>query len=172
MRWMWVDHILELTPRERIVAVKHVSLGDDHLDLHFPADWSRRVASLPVMPTSLVIEGMAQTAGIFVSDAGDYRHKVVLAKVSHCEVHEDARNGDTLRYTATIERMDAGGAATRGEVAIRPAREVAFRVVGRIDLMFSHLENNLGGKAFPRHNFVLGDSFRNILANSGLEVRF
>jgi len=169
---MWVDHILELSPGKRLVAIKHVSLGDDHLDIHFGKEPERGLLALPLMPASLLIEGMAQSAGILVSDANDYKQKVILAKITACELSEDAINGDTLRYTADLERLDALGAATRGEVALRKAKGSEFRPIGRVDLMFSHLDNNLAGRRFPEHNFVLGDSFRNILRTSGFEVRF
>ena len=31
MRWMWIDRIVELVPRERMVAIKNVSLAEEHL---------------------------------------------------------------------------------------------------------------------------------------------
>jgi hypothetical protein len=34
--------------------------------------------------------------------------------------------------------------------------------------MFSHVDQNMSGLAFPEHNFVFSDSFRNILRSSGL----
>ena len=35
MRWMWIDRVVELVPRERLVAVKNISLAEDHLHDHF-----------------------------------------------------------------------------------------------------------------------------------------
>ncbi len=46
----------------------------------------------------------------------------------------------------------------------------APREIGRVDLMFSHLDNNLGGVEFPEHNFVFGESFRTLLRSSGVEI--
>jgi 3-hydroxymyristoyl/3-hydroxydecanoyl-(acyl carrier protein) dehydratase len=37
MRWMWIDRVVELKPRERLVAIKHVSLAEEHLHDHFDA---------------------------------------------------------------------------------------------------------------------------------------
>ena len=78
MRWIWIDRVVELVPRERLVAIKNVSLAEDHLHDHFAAEGSR--PAMPVMPASLIIEGMAQTAGILVGHAEGFREKVILAK--------------------------------------------------------------------------------------------
>jgi 3-hydroxyacyl-[acyl-carrier-protein] dehydratase len=170
MRWMWIDRIIELTPRERVVAVKNVSLAEEHLHDHFAACGGR--AALPVMPASLIIEGMAQAAGILVGHAEDFREKVILAKVNVAELDREAVPGDTLRYTATVRRMDAMGASTGGTVELcDPGRPGAgWQAIGRIDLMFSHLDRNMGGHEFPEHNFVFGESFKTLLRMSGVAV--
>src|SRR5262245_21702757 len=110
MRWMWIDRVVELEPRRRLVAVKNISLAEEHLHDHFPA--GEGGPALPVMPASLILEGMAQTAGILVGHAESFRHKVILAKIGRAEITRDAGPGMTLRYTAEIERMDEAGAAT------------------------------------------------------------
>lgn len=167
MRWMWIDRIVELEPARRIVAIKNVSLAEEHLHDHFAARDGR--PALPVMPASLIIEGMAQTAGILVGHAGRFEQKVILAKVSAARLDLDAFPGHTLRYTATIERLDGTGAATAGVVErVRWAPEPVVEPAGAIDLVFSHLDHNRAGAAFPEHNFVFGDSFRTLLAMSGI----
>ncbi len=177
MRWMWIDRIIELAPRERMVAIKNVSLAEEHLHDHFAADDARSLAALPLMPASLIIEGMAQTAGILVGHAEGFREKVILAKISRAELERDAAPGATLRYTAVIERMDAVGASTRGTVELldhaRPG--AGYVPIGAIDLMFSHLDNNMGaagqsGLAFPAHNFVFGETFKTLLRTSGIAI--
>ncbi len=177
MRWMWIDRVVELVPRQRLVAIKNVSLAEEHLHDHFPADASRGLAALPVMPASLILEGMAQTAGILVGHAEDFREKVILAKINKAELSADAGPGMTLRYTATIERMDAAGASTRGVVDLfdHAHADAGYRTIGAIDLMFSHLDQNAGaagrpGEAFPAHNFVFGDGFKTLLRTSGISV--
>jgi 3-hydroxyacyl-[acyl-carrier-protein] dehydratase len=174
MRWMWIDRIVELTPRQRLVAIKNISLAEDHLHDHFPAqsphDGQPGRGAIPVMPMSLIIEGMAQTAGILVGHAEGFREKVILAKVGLAELERDATPGTTLRYTATIVQMDRQGASTQGTVELldhsRP--EDGFVQVGRIDLMFSHIDQNMAGLEFPEHNFVFGESFKTLLRMSGI----
>lgn len=172
MRWMWIDRVVELRPRERMVAIKNVSLAEEHLHDHFAADPARGLAATPVMPACLILEGMAQTAGILVGHAEEFREKVVLAKISRAELARDAAPGCTLRYTADIERMDAVGASTRGTVEMldhaHPDR--GYQPIGAIDLLFSHLDQNMAGASFPEHNFVFGEGFKTLLRTSGIAV--
>lgn len=189
MRWMWIDRIVELVPRQRLVAIKQVSMAEDHLHDHFAAaQWHRRPAGeeratggtpvppsaprppTPIMPASLIIEGMAQSAGILVGHAEGFKEKVVLAKVSRAELDLDAQPGDTLRYTAEIEQFSPVGASTRGTIELiswTARGPAAPRLLGRIDLMFSHLDNNLAGEKYPDHNFVFSESFATLLTLSG-----
>lgn len=169
MRWLWIDRILELVPRTRLVAVKNVSLAEEHLHAHFAATPSR--PALPIMPASLILEGMAQSAGILVGHAESFREKVILAKVNRAELDTDVPPGFTLRYTATITSLDALGASTAGVVELLdPARPGHAQAIGRIDLMFSHIDNNLAGEQFPAENFVFGDAFKTLLRTSGVQI--
>lgn len=170
MRWMWIDRVVELVPRQRLVAIKQVSMAEDHLHDHFAGSATR--PPTPIMPASLIVEGMAQSAGILVGHAEGFREKVVLAKVSRAEIDLEAQPGDTIRYTAEIEQFSSVGASTRGLVELiswTPAAPSNPRVLGRIDLMFSHLDNNLAGEKYPDHNFVFSESFATLLSLSGIE---
>src|SRR6187397_3050404 len=110
MRWMWIDRVVELVPRERLVAIKNVSLAEDHLHDHFAAragdGAAPERAAMPIMPASLIVEGMAQSAGILVGHAEGFKEKVVLAKVGLAELEREVLPGQTLRYTAVIKQMD------------------------------------------------------------------
>lgn len=177
MRWMWIDRIIELVPRQRLVAIKNVSLAEEHLHDHFAADPARGLPATPIMPACLILEGMAQSAGILVGHAESFREKVILAKINRAELERDATPGCTLRYTATIERMDAVGASTKGVVELmdHAKPETGFVTIGAIELMFSHLDNNQGGagrtgESFPEHNFVFGESFKTLLRTSGVTI--
>ena len=168
MRWMWIDRIVELVPRVRMVAVKNVSMAEEHLHDHFAA--SGHHDAMPLMPASLIIEGMAQTAGILVGHAGGFREKVILAKVSKAEFSAEAVPGCTLRYTATINQLDASGASTSGVVELLdPASPSSEPVrIGSVDLMFSHIDQNMAGTEFPKENFVFSSTFKTLLRMSGV----
>jgi 3-hydroxyacyl-[acyl-carrier-protein] dehydratase len=113
---------------------------------------------------------MAQTAGILVGHAEAFREKVILAKVSIAELDREVFPGQTIRYTATIRQMDKIGASTEGLVEVlEPHKGAAPIKMGRIDLMFSHVDQNMAGIEFPEHNFVFGESFKTVLRMSGIE---
>ena len=166
MRWMWIDRIVELDPGQRLVAIKNVSLAEEHLHDHFPAQGDRE--ALPVMPASLMIEGMAQTAGILVGAARDFKEKVILAKIVRAGFERDVLAGDTVRYEARVQRLDAAGAATAGTVSRRGPDTDDWETIGQIDLLFSHVDQSMTGADVPEHNFVFGENLRIILQGVGL----
>jgi 3-hydroxyacyl-[acyl-carrier-protein] dehydratase len=149
MRWIWIDKFLEFESGKRAVAVKNLTLAEEHLHDHYPG--------YPVMPASLMIEGMAQTAGILVGEARDFQEKVILAKIRKASFSGVARPGDQLRYEAEIEQMAEQGASTRGRI-LRNGEPF-----GEVDLFFSHIDKNASGLKFPEENFVFTDQFRSLL---------
>ncbi len=149
MRWIWFDRFEEFVPGERAVSVKNVSLAEDHLHDHFPG--------FPIQPTSLMIEGMAQTAGILVGHAKDFKEKVILAKVKRATFHQIVRPGDQIRFDAQIEQLTDIAATTRGEI------RCGEDVVANVDLVFSHIDQNMSGLEFPEENFVFTDEFMALL---------
>src|ERR1700727_615318 len=106
MRWIWIDKFTEFTSRQSAIAVKNVSLAEEHLHDLYPA--------FPIMPNSLIIEGMAQTSGILVGEARNFEEKVILAKIGRARFHRLVRPGDTLAYIAKIEQLSEEGASISG----------------------------------------------------------
>ncbi|NLX21399.1 MAG: beta-hydroxyacyl-ACP dehydratase [Phycisphaerae bacterium] len=149
MRWIWIDKFVEFESGRRAVAVKNLTLAEEHLHDHFPG--------YPVMPASLMIEGMAQTAGILVGEARDFSEKVILAKVKLARFEGVARPGEQLRFETVIESITPEGATTSGKILCDG------RPLGQVDIMFSHIDQNMSGLNFPQENFVFTDEFRNLL---------
>jgi 3-hydroxyacyl-[acyl-carrier-protein] dehydratase len=166
MRWMWIDTIVAYEPDRRLVAIKNVSLAEEHLHQHF-AEGPDGPAQ-PVMPGSLMMEGMAQTAGILVGSVRRFAEKVILAKIQKAQIDADVTPGQCIRYDASIERIDGMGASTVGTIERLDHRSGQWERIGSTEIMFSHVDKNMSGLAFPEHNFVFSDSFRNILRSSGL----
>src|SRR6516165_9712163 len=94
MRWIWIDRFVALESGKSARAVKNLSLAEDHFAQHFPG--------YPVMPAALILEGLAQTAGILVGEAGNFQEKVILAKVLRAEFHREAVPGEQLVYDAEV----------------------------------------------------------------------
>ena len=151
MRWIWIDKFTDFQSGVRATAIKNVSLAEEHLHDHFPA--------YPVMPASLIVEGMAQTAGILVGEARSFKEKVILAKVKRARFLREVRPGEQLRYDATIEQVTDEAAMTAGKVS------VDGEPLAEIDIVFSHIDNNLSGLVFPEENFVFTEEFKALLHN-------
>jgi len=150
MRWIWIDRFVEFVPGRRAVTIKNVSLAEEHLHDHW--------RDFPIQPASLMIEGMAQTAGILVGQARDFKEKVILAKISKAEFNDIVLPGDQITYEADIEFIAPEAAATRG--VVRKNGEV----IGEVNLMFSHVDRNMAGLDFPKENFVFTGSLERMVA--------
>jgi 3-hydroxyacyl-[acyl-carrier-protein] dehydratase len=149
MRWIWIDKFTEFEPRRYATAVKCVSLAEEHLHDLYP--------DFPIVPHSLIIEGMAQTAGILVGEARQFAEKVILAKIGRATFHRLVRPGETITYRANIDQLSEHGASITGTVTAAQDR------VADIELMFSHIDQNMSGMQFPEHNFVFTEQFLQLL---------
>ena len=163
MRWIWIDKFVEFHSGESAVAVKNVTLAEEHLHDHFPG--------FPVMPETLMIEAMAQTSGILVGEANHFKEKVILAKVKKCVFFDYVKPGDTLKLYAKIESIAPEAASTSGKItcAVRHPQADEEKLIAEIDLMFSHIDQNLAGKEFPKENFVFTDTFKSLLQGLSLD---
>ena len=151
MRWIWIDKFDEFQSGKRAVTVKNVTLAEEHLHDHFPG--------FPVMPESLMIEAMAQTAGILVGEAKKFQEKVILAKIKKAVFFDYVKPGDTIKLESKIESIAPEAASTSGKITR------SEKLIAEIDLMFSHIDQNLAGKEFPDENFVFTDTFKSLLGN-------
>ena len=149
MRWIWIDKFIEFESGKRAVSVKNVTLAEEHLHDHFPG--------FPVMPECLMVEAMAQTAGILVGQAKNFEEKVILAKIKKAVFSRYVRPGDTIKLEAQINAIAAEAASTSGKIMC------GDKLVAEIDLMFSHIDQNMSGKDFPEENFVFTDMFESLI---------
>ena len=150
MRWIWIDKFLEFESGKRAVALKNVTLAEEHLHDHFPG--------FPIMPECLMIEAMAQTAGILVGEARQFQEKVILAKIKNAVFYHYVQPGDAITLHAEIESISPEAASTIGQI------KRGDTLIAQISLMFSHVDKNLAGKQFPQENFVFTDMFHSLLS--------
>src|SRR5215208_968054 len=155
MRWIWIDKFTQFESKVSATAIKNVSLAEEHLHDLFPA--------FPIMPHSLIVEGMAQTAGILVGEARNFAEKVILAKVGKATFHRLVRPGETITFHAIIEQLSEQGASIQGSVTVTGAAQGQPEKVADIELMFSHIDQNMAGLEFPEHNFVFTEQFTELL---------
>lgn len=149
MRWFWVDRFETFIRCQRAVAIKAVTLAEEHLHDHFPG--------AAVVPNSLVLEGLAQTAGILAADAIDYRRQVVLAKVGRAVFSFDALPGDVLRFEVEMVECSEEGSV------LTARSSVGERLHGEAELFFGHI---LRGTEVPK--LFSNEEFKRWLDNLGI----
>lgn len=131
MRWMWLDRFVEFVRGQRSVAIKNVSLTEEPLSEYVPG--------FPVLPCSLIVEGLAWTGGILSNDLRAFRERTVLAKVNRAVFHRPALPGDQLRYSAVVEASEAEGAFLRG------TSHVGDELQAEVDMFLAHLPEDFEG---------------------------
>jgi 3-hydroxyacyl-[acyl-carrier-protein] dehydratase len=150
MRWIWIDKFIEFEHGRRAVAVKNVSMAEEHLHDHVPG--------YPVHPPTLMIEGMAQTGGVLVGEALDFRERVILAKVSRARFHRHVLPGDQIRFEAVVQgEVQPEGASITGRITR------GGDLVAEIEMVFAHLDPTRAPPDIGDENFVFSEDFIRLL---------
>jgi 3-hydroxyacyl-[acyl-carrier-protein] dehydratase len=148
MRWTWIDRFVAFESRKSAVAVKNLSLAEDHFADHFPG--------FPVMPAPLILEGLAQTGGILVGEANRFEMNVVLAKMS-AKFHREAFAGEQLTYTTTLIDLNDTGARVSGTAYS------GNELVAEAEIMFAHVSPAQLPPGLPDTKFVFSGELRHLL---------
>ena len=134
MHWYWIDRITVFESQRCAESIKAVTLAEDHLHDHFKF--------APMMPGSLVIEGIAQTAGLLLHEAKGYKKKVVLAKIPKFVFYQvDTCPGDLLHYKVQLETFREDG----GVASAWAYRNGQLFAEG--ELMFAHLGSEFSSQS-------------------------
>jgi len=106
-----VDSILELE-EERIVGIKNVTINEPFFVGHFP--------EFPVMPGVLIVEAMAQVAGVLVlKNIPDRKNKLVLlASVEEAKFRRPVLPGHQLRIEMKVTKRKASVAKMHGQATV------------------------------------------------------
>jgi 3-hydroxyacyl-[acyl-carrier-protein] dehydratase len=100
--FLLVDRVVELVPDKRVVALKNVTINEPFFQGHFPGH--------PVMPGVLIVEAMAQTAGLLTQISSRLKGNTgsplfYLAKVDNARFNAIVAPGDQLRMEVTLKRL-------------------------------------------------------------------
>jgi 3-hydroxyacyl-[acyl-carrier-protein] dehydratase len=103
--FLLVDRVIELEPRQRIRAIKSVSINEPFFQGHFPGH--------PVMPGVLVIEALAQASGLLTQLSQPPKPKgeepiFYLVKVDKARFARTVVPGDQLVLESVQKRMRLG----------------------------------------------------------------
>ena len=127
MRWFWVDQFTEFVSGSHAKGIKNISLAEDAVDEYCPG--------FPMLPPTLIIEGMAQLGGILVAEHFLFDKRVVLAKVGKAVFHAPALNGQRLDYEVRMDSIQEHGATVTSTSHCEGKRQA------EIDLMFAFLDD-------------------------------
>jgi 3-hydroxyacyl-[acyl-carrier-protein] dehydratase len=97
MRYVLVDRITHLDRGRSLAAIKNVTASDDLVTEYAPG--------LSALPATMVLEAMAQAAGMLVIANGPSCHQPVLAKVQPFTAYALARPGDQILVRADVEEL-------------------------------------------------------------------
>jgi 3-hydroxyacyl-[acyl-carrier-protein] dehydratase len=92
-----IDRVLELKRKEKIVAIKNVTINEPFFNGHFPG--------LPIMPGVLIVEAIAQAGGaLLLTEVEDRTDKVmVFTGIERAKFRRPVSPGDQLRIEVEVQ---------------------------------------------------------------------
>jgi 3-hydroxyacyl-[acyl-carrier-protein] dehydratase len=106
--FLLIDRVVEFEPKDRLVAIKNVTMNELFFQGHFPG--------APIMPGVLVIEAMAQAGAVLMMSEFEDRHSklAVFTGIERAKFRRQIIPGDQLRievkvlnFKTRIGRMEA-----------------------------------------------------------------
>ncbi|WP_096233491.1 3-hydroxyacyl-ACP dehydratase FabZ [Thermoanaerobacterium sp. RBIITD] len=93
--FLLVDRVLDVEDNKKAIGIKNVTANEPFFEGHFPGN--------PIMPGVLIVEAMAQLAGIIVMHGEENREKLGLfTGINKCRFKKVVRPGDQLRLEVEI----------------------------------------------------------------------
>ena len=113
--FLLVDRIIDLQPGESITGIKNVTFNEPFFQGHFPGQ--------PIMPGVLIIEAMAQVAGIAAFSSGMEGKAVYFMSIEKAKFRRPVVPGDQLRLEIKVLQQRgnvwkfSGAASVEGKLA-------------------------------------------------------
>jgi len=119
-----VDRILEIEPGKRAVGLKNVTINEDFFNGHFPQQ--------AMMPGVLILEAMAQVAGVLMLRQPNYEGKLaVIGGIENARFRKPVTPGDVLITEVEILNLRSSFAK------MRMTGRVDNEVVASCEMMFA-----------------------------------
>jgi 3-hydroxyacyl-[acyl-carrier-protein] dehydratase len=124
--FLLIDRVVDLTRRQRVVAIKNVTFNEPFFQGHFPG--------VPIMPGVLIIEAIAQAGGaLLLTEIPDRENKLmVFTGIERARFRRPVVPGDQLRIEVEVKAWREGGGrnAVRMEgIAYVDSKKVAEAIV-------------------------------------------
>src|ERR1700729_4184146 len=94
--FLLIDRVVEMERKQRIVAIKNVTMNEPHFQGHFP--------DYPIMPGVLMVEAIAQAGGALLLTEIPDRHSklMVFTGIERAKFRRPVVPGDQLRIEIDI----------------------------------------------------------------------
>ena len=111
--FLFIDRIIEVERKKRIVAIKNVTINEPFFQGHFPG--------YPIMPGALVVESIAQAGGtLLLPEVPDRENKLmVFTSIERAKFRRPVLPGDQLRIEINVLNWRSRAVKMEGRVTIQ-----------------------------------------------------
>jgi UDP-3-O-[3-hydroxymyristoyl] N-acetylglucosamine deacetylase/3-hydroxyacyl-[acyl-carrier-protein] dehydratase len=125
--FLLIDKVIEIERDRRAIGIKNVSINEEFFTGHFPGR--------PIMPGVLIIEAMAQTAGVLLLSKEENLGKLAyFLGINNVKFRKPVLPGDQLILEIDVIRMKSKTGQVRGVAKVKD------KVVCEAELIFSLVE--------------------------------
>src|SRR5271154_6939028 len=110
--FLLIDRVVEMERKQRIVAIKNVTINEPHFQGHFP--------DYPIMPGVLMVEAIAQTGGaLLLTEIPDRDQKLmVFTGIENARFRRPVTPGDQLRIEVTVLQWRSRAVKMLGSITV------------------------------------------------------
>ena len=126
--FLLIDRVVELARRERIVALKNVTVNEPYFQGHFPG--------FPIMPGVLMVEAIAQAGGaLLLTEIADRdKNLMVFSGIERARFRRPVVPGDQLRIEVTVLAWRKNAVRREGTIFVGDKRVCEATVSCRLVL--------------------------------------
>src|ERR1700688_1662224 len=124
--FLLIDRVIEIQRKQRIVAIKNVTINEPFFAGHFP--------NLPIMPGVLIVEAIAQAGGaLLLTEIPDREHKLmVFTGIEKARFRRPVVPGDQLRIEVDVKAWRRDAVRMQGIVFVEDKKVAEASVTCRL----------------------------------------